>query len=58
MMIDSYSWYNQQKATKGNKSHDQQNDMPIIHFNDSDNFKALGIQYLSQGGKANFFSCK
>ena len=41
-MIDSYSWYNHQKkaplgATKGNKSHDQQqNVMPIIHFNDSD----------------------
>ena len=36
MMIDSYSWYNQQKATKGDKSHDLQNVMPIIHFNDSD----------------------
>ena len=36
MMIDSYSWYNQQKAPKGNKSHDQQNVIPIIHFNDSD----------------------
>ena len=58
MMIDSYSWYNQQKATKGNKSHDQQVVMPITHFNDSDNFKALGIQYLTQGGKANVFPCK
>ena len=40
MLIDSYSWITNKKAplgaTKGNKSHDQQqNIMPIIHFNDS-----------------------